>query len=291
MPKSIRSLALLAMTAGALPLHAQRLELDQSPSRFVQHDGVRIHYKSLGTGRTAVVFVHGWLGDISVWRSQATAANSRLRRIFIDLPGFGKSGTPDVEYSMDYLAESIRGVMDGAGVDRAVLVGHSMGTPVIRQFYRRYPDRTLGLVAVDGALRTFVSDTAAIRRFVDRFSGPAYTPAVEAMFDGMLATTEPAIRADVKRVALATSPRVAVSSMRGMLDLAIWKDDPIGVPVLAVMAPNASWSADYIAYVKKLAPGIRIETMDGVGHFLMLEKPREFNLLLTEFLDRVVPRR
>jgi len=54
---------------------------------------------------------------------------------------------------MEYLARSIEAVLSDAKVKRAVLVGHSMGTPVIRQFYRVFPEKTAGLVIVDGALR------------------------------------------------------------------------------------------------------------------------------------------
>jgi len=58
-----------------------------------------------------------------------------------------------VSYTMEYLARSIEAVLSDAKVKRAVLVGHSMGTPVIRQFYRVFPEKTVGLVIVDGALR------------------------------------------------------------------------------------------------------------------------------------------
>ena len=56
---------------------------------------------------------------------------------------------------MDLFARAVEAVRAAAGVDRVVLVGHSMGTPVVRQFYRLFPKKTLGLVAVDGSLRPF----------------------------------------------------------------------------------------------------------------------------------------
>ena len=56
---------------------------------------------------------------------------------------------------MDLFANAIDAVMRDAKVERAVVVGHSMGTPVARQFYRKYPQKTLGIVIVDGGLRPF----------------------------------------------------------------------------------------------------------------------------------------
>jgi pimeloyl-ACP methyl ester carboxylesterase len=282
----VRSLA-AALVIVALRLHpasAQGTALDRAPSWFAMYQGHRVHYKSLGTGSTAVVFVHGWNGDISVWRGQVSAVDGRVRALFVDLPGFGRSEKPEVAYTMDHLAGGLAAVLRGAGVQRAVLVGHSMGTPVIRQFYRSHPQQVVGLVAVDGSLRGMGSDTAAMAPLLAQLAGPDHTAGVNRMFDAMLVGVDSALRAMVKRAALTTAKHVSMSSMHGMLDPRIWKDDPIQVPVLAIMAPNPMWSADYLTYVKRLAPQIRTETMEGTSHFLMLQRPAEFNALLTEFL-------
>ncbi len=66
---------------------------------------------------------------------------------------------------MDLFAAAIDAVMKDAKVERAVLVGHSMGTPVVRQFYRKYPKKTLAIVIVDGGLRPF-GDKAMREQFM-----------------------------------------------------------------------------------------------------------------------------
>src|SRR5688572_16978003 len=126
-------------------------------SRFATHDGNRVRYESVGSGREAIVLVHGWSGDTSVWRFQVPELAKRARVIAFDLPGHGASDKPETAYSMDFFAGAVEAVMLDAGVDRAVLVGHSMGTPIIRRFLRHYPDKTLALVAVDGALQNLYS--------------------------------------------------------------------------------------------------------------------------------------
>ena len=74
----------------------------------------------------------------------------------LDLPGHGESDKPQqLAYTMDLFANAIDAVMRDAKVERAVVMGHSMGTPVARQFYRKYPQKTLGIVIVDGGLRLF----------------------------------------------------------------------------------------------------------------------------------------
>jgi len=281
-----------ALVFGAVsPVCAQTAGLDRLPSRFAEYRGARIHYKSTGTGTTGVVFVHGFAGALEVWEAQLPAVEGRTRALFVDLPGSGRSDKPNVAYTMDYLAGGIDAVVRDAGVERVVLVGHSLGTPVVRQYYRRYPSKVVGLVAVDGALRSFLRDSAQVRTFAARFEGSDYAKNVGEMFDGMLATmTDTAMRALIKRIAVATPKHSAASAMREQFDPAIWRDDPITVPVLAVMAPNPGWNDDYVAYVKRLAPGIRYEVIPRSGHFVMVEHAGEFNALLSAFLsaERIV---
>ena len=113
--------------------------LDQAPSQFAKFGDIRVHYKSLGEGDTALVFVHGWTCNMNFWRYQVPAFDGKIRMILVDLPGHGESDKPKIDYTMDLFARSIDAVLKEAGVEKAVLAGHSMGTPVIRQFARLYP--------------------------------------------------------------------------------------------------------------------------------------------------------
>jgi pimeloyl-ACP methyl ester carboxylesterase len=76
-------------------------------------------------------------------------STARFRVISVDLPGPGPSDAPKSSYTMDLFAHAIDAVLNHAGVDQAVLAGHSMGTPVMRQFYRRFSKKTFSLIMVD----------------------------------------------------------------------------------------------------------------------------------------------
>ena len=119
-------------------------------SKFAKLDGAKIHYVNYGKGSDALVLIHGWTMNADNWRDQIQDFASRYHVIAIDLPGHGQSDKPQVSYSMDYFARAVEAVMKDAKAKRAVLVGHSMGTPVARQFYRKYPQKTLAIVIVDG---------------------------------------------------------------------------------------------------------------------------------------------
>ena len=148
-------------------------------SRFTTLDGARIHYVSYGKGSEALVLVHGWTQNVDSWRDQVPDFVKRNRVIAIDLPGHGQSDKPQTTYSMDYFARAVDAVLHDAKVKRAVVVGHSMGTPVARQFYRKYPEKTLGIVVVDGALRPF-GDKAMMDRIITGFSRPKLQRSREA---------------------------------------------------------------------------------------------------------------
>ena len=232
-----------------------------------------------------MVLVHGWASDLSVWRSQIPVLEGRVRVLAIDLPGHGRSDKPTVAYSMDFFARAVNAVVEAAQVDQVVLVGHSMGTPVARQFYRLFGGKVKGIVVVDGALKSPGLDSAAVERNVQNFSGPGLAATFEQMITPMFpGDALAAARQDVIRMAKATPAHVVTGSIRGMMDPAIWTDDPINVPVLAVMAKGPNWPPAYRRYVTRLVPGLDYQELDGVHHFLMLERPDLFNPLLTDFL-------
>src|SRR5712664_3152732 len=117
----------------------------------VKYDGANVHYESYGKGAEALVFIHGWTCDLTFWRGQA-AVYEKHRSLLIDLPGHGQSEKPETAYTMEHFARAINGVLLDAGVERALLVGHSMGGPVIFTYLRLFPGKTKALVFVDAYL-------------------------------------------------------------------------------------------------------------------------------------------
>jgi pimeloyl-ACP methyl ester carboxylesterase len=286
----LTSLTIILMLAGLSEEHqlraAQKSGVVQSeaPSRYAKLDGSRVHYKSYGQGREALVFVHGWTCNMSFWRGQVPAFESKTRVIVVDLPGHGESAKPQVTYSMDLFARAIDAIMQDAKIDKAVVVGHSMGAPVIRQFYRKYPHKTLALVVVDGPLRSF-GKKEDMERFIAPLRGPGYKEWADKFIDSMFGPNASAeLRAEIKTPMLSTPQHVAVSAMEGMIDPAIWGDDKINVPVLAVMTRN--WPPNNEQFYRSLAPKLDYRVMEGVGHFLMMEKPKDFNEALATFLAK-----
>jgi pimeloyl-ACP methyl ester carboxylesterase len=255
-------------------------------SRWAKLDNAKIHYVNYGKGDEALVLVHGWTQNVDGWRDQAGDFAKRNRVIAIDLPGHGQSAKPQTTYSMDYFARAVDAVLGHAKVKRAVLVGHSMGTPVARQFYRKYPEKTLAIIIVDGTLRPF-GDKAMMDRMIAGFRSPNYKENVTQMFTGMSGPNLPAeAQARIQASFLNTPQHVVVSAMEGMADASIWGDDKINVPVLAVMARNPFFPPNIEQSFRALVPNMEFYMWEGVGHFLMMEKPKEFNEAVVAYLNK-----
>jgi pimeloyl-ACP methyl ester carboxylesterase len=253
--------------------------------KYAKLDTMKIHYFSEGKGKNAIVLVHGWAGDLTLWRDQTAELSKRARVIAVDLPGHGMSDKPEVKYDMDLFAAAIDAVLKDAGVERAVLVGHSMGTPVVRQFYRKYPQKTLAIVIVDGGLRPFGTKEQR-EQFITPLRGPNAKEAGLQMFNAMTTTLPATDKERVLTSFRATPQPVLVSAMEAMADESLYATDKINVPVLAILAKSPFWPADTEQFLHGLAPDLEYQMWDGVGHFLFLDRPKEFNAAVIAFLDQ-----
>ena len=254
-------------------------------SQFAKLDGARIHYKSYGKGREALVMVHGWGCNLGHWRDQIPDLSKRNRVIALDLLGHGESDKPEIAYTIDHFANAIDAVLRDAKVERAVVMGHSMGTPVARQFYRKYPQKTLGIIIVDGGLRPF--GTKEMReQFMSMFRGPNYKETGSQMFTQMMPTLAAADQERVKTSFFNTPQNVLVTAMENMNQESLYALDKINVPVFAILAKSPFWPADTEQFFRSIAPDFEMQLWEGVSHFLMMEKPKQFNDAVIAFLNK-----
>src|SRR6267378_7705832 len=116
-------------------------------SEEVQLHGHRVIYRTAGEG-PPVVLIHGMVNSSRHWNAVATRLAEDHTVIAPDLIGHGDSATPRGDYSLGAHAASIRDLLAAIGVDRATIVGHSLGGGVAMQFFYQFPQRTERLVLV-----------------------------------------------------------------------------------------------------------------------------------------------
>jgi len=258
-----------------------------SESKFVDVDHLKVHYTNYGKGETALVFVHGWACDETVWTDQAPTLAEEIRVITIDLPGHGQSEKPTtISYDKDLYTRAIDGVINDATVKSMILVSHSNGTPFARQYYRKFPAKVKAMVIVEGPLRSMFGEPAR-ESFIAQLQGANYPESMGRMTDGMTKPVkDPTLRTKIKAMMLKTPQHVAISEFEATDDADLWKEDKIDVPVLVILAKQPAWSPEYEQFVRKLIPKLDYQVWENVSHFLMMDKPREFNAAVLKFLEQ-----
>jgi sigma-B regulation protein RsbQ len=244
-------------------------------------DGLNVHSTTSGSGETTVVLVHGYTCDESTWSEQVPALAAKYRVITLDLPGHGKSDVPAVEkFSMDLFARAIEAVRADSRVDRVVLVGHSMGTPVILRYAKLYPQHIAALVLVDGLML----DGPPMAGRGAAMGGPDGSKNREAQIQRFFVpATPPAVQEKVRRMMLAAPEATAIGAMNASFEASGTIEQIQRVPVLAIYAGSPLASRRVVLSHVPQAEYVQIAD---TGHFLMLEKPAEFNRVLLEFLAK-----
>ena len=249
----------------------------------------RVHYLTAGQGIHTLVFVHGWACHLGFWHEQVAALADKARLILIDLPGHGRSDKPQTVYTMDFFAEAVLAVLREAKVDQATFIGHSMGGAVICRVYHLAPDKFAALVSVDGLLCRLPGTPEELRGLAAGFASPDYLEHAKRFISSLFPVpgTE-ALRARVMAEMLVTPQHVMLGAMLAMVgpDQPDWILPPVNMPVLILNSRSPWWNSRYENYVRSLSPQSEYITIEGVGHFIMLEQPAAFNATLANRLEQ-----
>jgi pimeloyl-ACP methyl ester carboxylesterase len=280
--------ALVSVFLCAFAAHAAEPRIE-GQSQFAKFGSNKVHYITAGSGDKTLVFIHGWSGNANLWHEQARAVASKAKLIFIDLPGHGQSDQPKTNYTMGFLADGALAALHDAKVQKATLVGHSMGVAVICRMYPKAPELVAGLVAVDGLLRRPELTSEQIEQFAGPYRGPGYREHTTRFIASMFPSGDTdAVRDWVLAEVLKTPQHVMASAMEQMFNSAEpnWDLKKVDVPLIAINAPNPRWTAEYETYVKGLSPKPEYRVIEGVGHCLTVERPAKFNAVFVELLQK-----
>jgi pimeloyl-ACP methyl ester carboxylesterase len=247
-------------------------------------DGVPIHYEATGKGEPALVFIHCWGCDRTFWENQVAAFAKNHRVVTIDLPGHGESGKGRTNWSIEGYGEDVKRVVTKLGLKRVVLIGSSMGGPVILEAARLMPERVVAIVPVDtlqnveqkmsaeqtdAMIKQIQSDyKAQITQYANQYLFAPGTPA--------------AVKERVLSKALAMPQELGMPIIKAS---SLYDPIPtlrtIKVPIRAI---NSDLYPTNLEGNRKYAPQFDAAIIKGIGHYPMLEDPGRFNELLVGIL-------
>jgi len=243
-------------------------------------DGVEIRYEVAGAGSPTLVFVHGWSCDRSYWRPQIEHFAKAHRVVAVDLAGHGGSGQNRKDWTMAAFGEDVRAVLEALDIRGAVLVGHSMGGPVILEAARLASDRVAALVPVDTLAEV---DRRMSPEEREGFLGPIradFRAATEGFVRQFMFTphSDPKLIERIAGDMANAPPEVALPAMESLFSY----DEAAALALVAIPVRllNADRFPTDLAAARRHKPDVELAVMPRVGHFLMAEDPEEFNRLL-----------
>lgn len=273
----------VAGTAAAVVLSAWARLGAQVRSRFLDVDGPggKLFVDDGGSGGIPVLFVHSFAGSAAHWARQLRHARTRRRAIAMDLRGHGRSEAPaSSEYEIASFASDIGAVADALGLERFVLVGHSLGGAAAIRYAAGHSDRVAGLVMVGAPGKIPPQQSQAILDAMeDDYEG------VTGEYWGKLTSgARPRVRAQVLGEMNSVARKPALAIMR-----AIFAEDPLASlacyhgPKLVIYTPQGDTPND----LQNALADIPRQRIDGTSHWPHMDKPAEFNRALDQFLATV----
>lgn len=260
--------------------------------RFVSlSTGVRMEYVEHGAATgVPVVFLHGVTDSWHSFEPVLRLLPPSIRAYAVSQRGHGDSSRPQRGYRYTDFSEDVRAFLDAMGLDRAVVVGHSMGASVAQRLVVDHPGRVARLVLM-GAFSTLYRN-AVVSAFVASAVAPLSDPIPEAFArDWQLSTTarpvDPGFLETVVRETLKVPARVWHESFNGFLETPDFSRQlaRVSVPVLLVWGERDSYAqrADQDALLAAM-PHARLLSDPDAGHALHWEAPETFVASLLRFL-------
>jgi pimeloyl-ACP methyl ester carboxylesterase len=288
-PASLLSCAHSGPLAGPAPAAAR--PASPAAERFTSVDGAagKLHVSDGGAGAgAAVILIHGLGSDLEVWRPQLDHLRAGRRAVAYDQRGHGQSEKArDGVYTIEALAADLEAVRGALGLEKVILVGHSMSGEVLTTYAGAHPERVAGLVYVDALGDASAIPREAVSALVARETDPAFGPEDRRkVFAPMLAGGRPATARQVLASLDRIDPPAFGLLRKSMLEVV---DGPARLapyrgPAVAVEAGDSPWPGSASARL-----GVRRVAIGGVCHWLQLDDPAALNRDLDEFLATLAP--
>lgn len=258
------------------------------------HRGAGLAWREAGTG-DAVVFLHGLGGTGTAWAEQLDGLSSNRRCVAWDMPGYGDSDpidAPDV-MTFERVADRLVDLLDELAVERADLVGLSLGGMHALHTALRHPGRVGRLVLTNTSPRFGLNGTTAADWTASRLAvlddGTTLRELAPVVLDGLVASPLPSGRRDALIESFARIPERGFRAAVACLPThdVLGRLHAITNPTLVIAGElDTETPPSYSRALADGIPGARLEVLAGVGHLAPSEDPDMFNRLVADFIDR-----
>ncbi|MYX97956.1 alpha/beta fold hydrolase [Streptomyces sp. SID486] len=244
------------------------------------------------TSRTPLVLVHGHPFDRTMWHPQLTEFATTRRVIAPDLRGYGASPVTPGTVPLSRHTADLAELLDHLGVHTFVLAGLSMGGQIAMECAARLGNRIRGLVLADTSPAAETPEGVRSRTaMAGRLLAEGMRGYADEVLEKMVAPyAGPEVKAHVHRMMTATSPQGAAAALRGRAGRPDYRGVLAGLPVPALVVVGADDTYTPVADAEAMhaiLPDATLHVVEGAAHLPNLERPREFNRVLGDFLARL----
>jgi len=256
-------------------------------------DGEIISYNVYGEGEVTLLFVHGWSCDSRYWREQVPYFAKKYQVVTIDLAGHGHSSQSRKIYSQESFAQDVNAVIEAIDARKVILVGHSFGGEIVSEAARLAPKQVIGIIGVDtlqNVEQWYSREQASELIGIDGFKTD-FKASVKVFVEGMLGKNiKPELKEWIIDDMSSAPPNVGISALEEYIGtiadrkmISVFKE--VKVPVICI---NADMWPTNVEVNRRYMSSFDVSIIKGTGHFLMLERPVEFNKLLNRSIEEII---
>lgn len=253
----------------------------------ISNDGVKIYHKSYGEGDVNLILVHGWSNSSLMWNDQIPELSKKYTVTTIDLAGFGKSGNNRKNWTIDSFGNDIVAVANGLKLNNIIIAGFSMGGTAAIDATKKLKDRVIGTVIIDvlqdielkfsdeqikdiveSSKVKFTNKSLIKKHFTPDVDSTIVNKYIEQTFD---------------------QPKIGWwKSINGFFDW--WQNDSrdtikkIKTPIYHLNSAKTETNTEAF---KKYSTNYHLKTISSKSHYLMWEKPKEFNSTLIQIIKEI----
>ncbi len=257
------------------------------PSITIDNNGVNIEYEDSGLGDTTLLLVHGWGINKEYWVDQVKYFSDEYRVVTVDLPGFGQSGKNRKNWSVEEYGKDLTKVINKLDLENVIIVGHSMSGAIVLETALKNPEKIIGVVSIDNFKNTGVPVTAESKAENEkifasiraRFKASIAGYANQALFSK---ETDTLIKQRVVNDMISSDSIIAVDCMEEGEKYPL--DDKLrSLDKTLYLINSTYYPTDTVAFTRNKID-FKLFQQNGVGHYGMIEKPDDFNLLLNKVI-------
>jgi pimeloyl-ACP methyl ester carboxylesterase len=247
-------------------------------------EGLSLYFERSGEGEPEMLFVHGWCCDLNAFRPQIDHFARTNAVTALDLRGCGRSDQPERGYTVPDFADDLARFCTEIGIEKPVVIGHSLGGMIAVELAARHPSVPRALVLVDpGPIDPSPETVKVFEALAEQLEGPSGED-VRRAFIGDMGARDPEMARWIVNLMCAPPLPIAAAMIRG---LNAWNGvGAFGLCELPTLLLRASLVPQPEALrLREIKPDLEVGVTIGAGHFHQLEVPEQVNAMIERFLQ------